>query len=123
MIEQEFKQFINHNKKFLDSIDDSTSATVDTGAQRMIIGSNTKTAYENKLPSPLSVQVKEQKHRFKSVNGVTTTEKVACMPASLGPRGCFLKPAIFEEGVGKDAPFLMSLLFLLFAGPLSSLTP
>ena len=55
MIEQEFKQFISNNKKFLDSID-STSATVDTGAQRMIIGSNTKAVYERKLPSPLSIQ-------------------------------------------------------------------
>ena len=69
IIEQEFKQFIINNKKFLASIDDSTSATVDTGAQRMIIGSNTKTVYERQLPSPLSIPVKQQKHKFKSVNG------------------------------------------------------
>ena len=45
------------------------------------------------------------------------------MPASLGPRGCFLKPAIFDEGVGKDAPFLMSLPFLLFCRATIELDP
>ena len=50
---------------------------------------------------------------FKSINGATSTKHVACIPSSLGPRGCILRPAVFDEGDTKGAPFLLSLPFLL----------
>ena len=52
-------------------------------------------------------------HSFKSINGVTSTDKVACIPTSLGQHGSILRPAIFESPETRDAPFLLSLPFLL----------
>ena len=48
-------------------------------------------------------------HRFKSVNGMTSTN--ACRP--VWGSGCILRPAIFEDGQSRQAPFLLSLPFLL----------
>ena len=44
---------------------------------------------------------------------MTSTHRVACLPTSLGKRGCILRPAIFEDGQSRQAPFLLSLPFLL----------
>ena len=41
---------------------------------------------------------------------------MAIVPSSLGQRGSFLKPAIFEEEHCRTAPFLISLPFLLHCG-------
>ena len=50
---------------------------------------------------------------FRSVHGVSSTTQLAAIPCALGPRGCYLRPALFDDGFGIDAPFLISLLFLL----------
>ena len=64
-----------------------------------------------------------EQNRFKSVNGITSTEQVACIPCGLGKRGCFIKPAVFEDGMSKKAPFLLSLPFLMFCRASLELDP
>ena len=55
----------------------------------------------------------KQEHRFKSVHGTSKTSHVASVPTSLGKKGCFLRPAVFNNEESKEAPFLISLPFLL----------
>ena len=93
--------------------DDATCATVDTGCQRLAIGSNTLRRYAMKLPEPLQVTLHPEINRFKSVHNVSTTSKVATVPSSLGSKGTFLRPAVFEEPASQQAPFLISLTFLM----------
>lgn len=50
---------------------------------------------------------------LKSVRGTSETSKVALIPCGLGPKGCFLNPAILESGFGITAPLLLSLPFML----------
>ena len=95
------------------TIDDTTCATVDTGCQRLAIGSSTLKKYAMKLPPTLQVTLHSKINRFKSVHNVSTTSKVATVPSSLGPKGTFLRPAVFEDSAGHQAPFLISLTFLM----------
>ena len=95
------------------SQDDIGCATIDTGCQRMAIGLNTLQKLQLTQPPELPITFRNEKHHFRSVHKVSCTERLACIPCSLGPRGCVLRPAVFEEEHSSDAPFLLSLPFLL----------
>ncbi|CAE7233307.1 unnamed protein product [Symbiodinium sp. CCMP2456] len=108
-----------HDVWFLDSRsqqtpldDDDTCATVDTGCQRSAVGSETLRKLLEHQPPGLRTIVKNEVHHFKSINGISKTDHVACIPTSLGPRGCLLRPAVFEDEATRKAPFLLSLPFL-----------
>ena len=97
----------------LRNMDEDLCATVDTGCQRTAVGSSTLGRMLAKQRKGLEAVIKPETHHFKSINGTTSTKHVACVPSSLGPRGCILRPAVFDEGDTKGAPFLLSLPFLL----------
>ena len=101
--------------------DDATCATVDTGCQRSAVGSETL----QKLLEPpgLRTIVKNEVHHFRSINGISKTDHVACIPTSLGPKGCLLRPAVFEDEATRKAPFLLSLPFLLHCRSVLHLDP
>ena len=88
-------------------------ATIDTGCQRMAIGANTLERLVRHLPEVLEVDMIKQEHRFRSVHGTSKTSHVASIPTSLGKKGSFLRPAVFHNEESKEAPFLISLPFLL----------
>ena len=89
-------------------------ATIDTGCQRMAIGEDTLRKFTRSLPTPLQVTIEPQEHRFRSVNGTTTTTQVASIPVAVGEKGGFLRPAVFTGSHCRHAPFLISLPFLIF---------
>ena len=95
------------------SIHEETCATVDTGCQRLAIGSITLKKYMSHLPTELNVTLHPETNRFKSVHQVSTTTRVATVPCALGSKGCFLRPAVFDCEQSEQAPFLISLTFLL----------
>ena len=88
-------------------------ATIDTGCQRMVVGRKTLEDLARCLPPDLPVRTKGQEHRFKSVHGISNTQRVAMVPSSLGNRGSYLMPAIFDNPESVTAPFLISLPFLM----------
>lgn len=92
---------------------DESCATLDTGCQRAAVGINTLRKLIEYIPDQLQVITRPVVNKFKSVHGISETKRVALAPCSLGPRGCFLNPAVFEEGFGVNAPFLLSLPFLM----------
>ena len=98
-------------------------ATIDTGCQRMAIGLDALERYQGILPPELFIRFRRERHQFRSVHQTSCTERVAIMPSSLGPRGSYLKPAIFEDGTCRSAPFLISLPFLLHCGVQLHLDP
>ena len=100
---------------------DTAYATIDTGCHAE--GLNTLRMMSQHLPAPLKVKTQQQAFRFRSVNGVSTTERVGIAPASLGESGCFLRPALFEDEHGADAPFLLSLPLLMHCGATLQLCP
>eukprot|EP00435_Cladocopium_sp_Y103_P056623 s299_g19.t1 len=93
--------------------DDHGCATIDTGCQRMAIGLNTLNKLQESQPANLPITFCNETHQFRSVHRVSCTTRLACIPCSLGPRGCILRPALFEDDNSSDAPFLLSLPFLL----------
>ena len=95
------------------NLDDNGCATIDTGCQRMAIGINTLMKLQESQPSSLPISFCNETHQFRSVHKVSCTTRLACIPCSLGPRGCILRPALFEDDSSSDAPFLLSLPFLL----------
>ena len=94
-------------------IDEDHCATVDTGCQRTAIGVATLERLLRNQQSGLETKFQPETHSFRSVNGISRTSRIACVPTSLGPKGCILRPAVFEEGMSSNAPFLLSLPFLL----------
>jgi hypothetical protein len=96
-------------------LDDNGCATIDTGCQRMDIGINTLNRLQESQPSslPMPISFCNEIHQFRSVRKASCTTKLACIPRSLGPHGCSLRPALFEDDSSADAPFLLSLPFLL----------
>ena len=106
-----FCDHVNSNQGF--SIHEETCATVDTGCQRLAIGSETLKKYMEFLPNELKVTLHPEINRFKSVHQVSTTTRVATVPCALGSKGCFLRPAVFDCDPSEHAPFLISLTFLL----------
>ena len=79
----------------------------------MAIGINTLNNLLKSQPSNLPVTLCNENHQFRSVHKVSCTTRLACIPCSLGRRGCILCPALFEDDSSADAPFLLSLPFLL----------
>lgn len=112
----DFEQYMSvpcHPCYHLVQASDGACATLDTGCQRMAIGINTLRKLAQTQPSSLPITFKNERHQFRSVHTVSTTHRVARIPSSIGQRGSILKPAVFEEGSSRDAPFLLSLPFLL----------
>jgi hypothetical protein len=92
---------------------DHTCATVDTGCQRMAIGAQTLRLFGSQLPGELHITMHKSINKFRSVHQTSITTRVANIPCSLGMKGSFLKPAVFEQDNSSGAPFLISLSFLL----------
>ena len=76
--------------------DDATCATVDAGCQRLAVGATTLTKFGDHLPPELRITIHPETNRFRSVH-----------------QSSFLKPAVFESDESTNAPFLLSLSFLL----------
>ena len=89
---------------------------------RLAIGLETLKNLLPFVPEPL-IQTMNSQNRFKSVHGISTTERLAIVPSSLGRRGSILRPAIFEDSHGQHVPFLLSLPLLLHGGCHISLEP
>ncbi len=107
----------------LHCVNEDTCATIDTGCQRLAIGLETLFRLMHHLPSPLEIHTIRSTNRFRSVHGVSTTNRIANVPSSLGEKGCILRPAIFEDQHGKNAPFLLSLPLLMHGGSMLCLEP
>ena len=95
-------------------IHDDECATIDTGCQRMAVGRDTLHRLADRLPDELPINLVRQGHRFRSVHGRSSTTHVADLPTSLGPNGSLLRPAVFDSEERRQAPFLLSLPFLMF---------
>lgn len=106
-----------------DETPDELCATIDTGCQRMAIGLNTLQKFDQALPSGLQTQLNRQEHKFRSVHGTSTTKFAAVIPTSLGSKGSLLRPAIFDNPESRDAPFLISLPFLMHCRAVLHLDP
>ena len=104
-------------------VNEEFCATVDTGCQRMAIGASTLTRLAKHLPEELQIGMIPQEHRFRSVHGTSRTSHLAAIPTSLGKQGSMLRPAIFQEEASKDAPFLISLPFMLHCRTVLYLDP
>ena len=94
-------------------ISDESCATLDTGCQRLAIGRNTLVKLMKYIPEGLQVHLIPAQNTFRSVHGVSSTTNLAAIPCAIGLKGCYLRPALFDDGFGVDAPFLISLPFLL----------
>ena len=92
---------------------DECCATIDTGCQRMVVGRQTLERLAQRLPPGLPVRTKDQTHRFKSVHGISSTQVVAAVPTSIGKKGSYFMPAVFDNPESVAAPFLISLPFLI----------
>eukprot|EP00435_Cladocopium_sp_Y103_P073784 s36_g45.t1 len=102
---------------------DELCATIDTGCQRMAIGLNTLQKLDQALPQGLHTQLIKQEHKFRSVHGTSTTKYAAVIPTSLGNKGSLLRPAIFDNPESRDAPFVISLPFLMYCRAVLNLDP
>ena len=102
---------------------DDLCATIDTGCQRMAIGLETLKHLDAALPDGLQTNLVPQEHRFRSVHGTSTTKFVAVIPTSLGTKGSLLRPAVFDNKESRQAPFLISLPFLLHCRAVIHLDP
>ena len=102
---------------------DDLCATLDTGCQRMAIGLETLKRLDAALPDGLQTNLVPQEHRFRSVHGTSTTKFVAVIPTSLGTKGSLLRPAVFDNKESQQAPFLISLPFLLHCRAVIHLDP
>ena len=97
--------------------------TIDTGCQRMAIGLATLRRLQSAMPNDMEIGTIKQEYRFKSVHGTSSTTHVATIPTSLGRRGSILKPAIFTGEHSEQAPFLISLPFLMACRTVLHLDP
>ena len=91
---------------------DEACATIDTGCQRTAVGIETLRTMMKHWPAELKWFKQTENNRFRSVHGISQTHYNAIVPCSLGKKGCYLKPAVFEGDHSKHAPFLISLKFL-----------
>ena len=104
-------------------IDELCCATIDTGCQRMAVGQTTLDLLSQALPKEVAVGKLQQSHRFRSVHGKSETTHIATVPTSLGHKGAVLRPAIFSQPESRNAPFLISLPFLLYCRAVLHLDP
>jgi len=118
-----WNQDISNRKSNPEIPKEELCATVDTGCQRMAIGIDTLKRMNESLPPGLQTHMVPQEHRFRSVHGTSTTKYVAVIPTSLGNRGSLLRPAVFEHGESRTAPFLISLPFLIHCQAVLHLDP
>ena len=79
----------------------------------MVVGRQTLERLAQRLPPGLPVRTKDQTHRFKSVHGISSTQVVAAVPTSIGQKGSYFTPAVFDNPESVAAPFLISLPFLI----------
>eukprot|EP00438_Fugacium_kawagutii_P017712 Skav207315 [mRNA] locus=scaffold2296:325139:333057:+ [translate_table: standard] len=114
---------VTHQTTKGNPINDDACATIDTGCQRMAIGRKTLEKLAQHVPRDVPVHTHAQEHRFKSVHGSSSTQYVASIPTSLGTKGSYLKPAIFDNVESINAPFLISLPFLLACRTTLTLDP
>ena len=89
----------------------------------MAIGLETLKRLDAALPDGLRTNLVPQEHRFRSVHGTSTTKFVAVIPTSLGTKGSLLRPAVFDNKESQQAPFLISLPFLLHCKAVIHLDP
>ena len=94
-------------------IPDAACATIDTGCQRMAVGSETLKKLVQQIPPDIPVSLIKQEHRFRSVHGKSVTHHVASIPSALGRHGSLLRPAVFENEDSKQAPFLITIFAVL----------
>ena len=113
----------HHRGSFTSTFDDEACATIDTGCQRMAIGLETLKKMSEHIPDNLQIQLHKQEHRFRSVHGKSSTSHVASIPSCLGHKGSLLRPAVFENEGSRNAPFLISLPFLMFCKATLHLDP
>ena len=92
---------------------DDLCGTIDTGCQRMAIGKVTLRRFQEALNPKMHIGLMKQEYKFRSVHGKSSTSHVATIPTSLGRNGSILKPAIFTGENSENAPFLISLPFLM----------
>ena len=97
--------------------------TLDTGCQRMAVGINTLKLFQDALSGQTEIGVVPQEFQFRSVHGRSKTTHVATVPTSLGRNGSVLKPAIFTGENSENAPFLISLPFLMSCRTVLHLDP
>ena len=88
------------------------TATIDTGCERTAVGIETLRTMMKHWPAELKWFKQPESNRFRSVHGISQTKYNAIVLCSLGKKGCYLKPAVFEGDHSKHAPFLISLKFL-----------
>ena len=89
----------------------------------MAFGAETLYRFVKQLPQDMMIGTLPQEHRFRSVNGISTTTHLASAPTSLGNQGSILHPAIFNDGESRQAPFLISPPFLLHCRAVLYLDP
>ena len=94
--------------------DETPTAAIDTGCQRMALGRDTCQSISSFLPSDMPVVYKAKQYRFRGVGGSTVTKQVACIPSNIGPKGSIIEPAVLEDTPG--APLLISLPLLRALG-------
>ena len=94
--------------------DETPTAAIDTGCQRMALGRDTCQSISSFLPSDMPIVYKAKRYRFRGVGGSTVTKQVACIPSNLGPQGSIIEPAVLEDTPG--APLLISLPLLRALG-------
>ena len=108
-----FENWLCETARVKTPVPDTACATVDTGCQRLAVGLKTLHDMLPHIPEPLNIRTLYHQYRFRSVHGTSTTQRIGILPSSLGDRGAYLKPAIFEDDHGQHAPMLISLPFLL----------
>ena len=101
--------------------EDDACATIDTGCQRTAVGINTLNRMKPHWPTDLPWYRQTEQNKFRSVHGVSQTNFNAIIPCGLGKRGCYMKPAVFEGEHSQNAPFLISLKFLMQSDAVISL--
>ena len=94
--------------------DVSEHCVVDTGCQRIAVGSNVIARIIDALPSGMQVRYEKRQFQFKGVGGIIHTNKVAVIPISLGSRPAIIRAAVLDEPA--DAPLLFSLPILKALG-------
>lgn len=68
---------------------DTACATLDTRCQRLAVGLRMLQDMLQHIPEPLTVRTMNHQYRFRSVHGLSTTERIGIVPSSLGDHGAY----------------------------------
>lgn len=80
---REKKSILSHPSSTARSLSEEDGcATIDTGCERMAIGEDTLRKLAKQIPGSLDIGKVPQEHRFRSVNGTSTTSHLATIPTS-----------------------------------------